>query len=487
MATITRERRAAHGTIALVLSRGCFFFVGYLVVVVLARSFGPAAYGTYGVIMAVLVWLEQSARMAVPAAITVLLTQSEDHANQVERSGLALNLALHMLFFAALWFAAPWLASLFGIDDGAFLIRIAAIDLPFYGIYTALQAIHQGHHRFVRLGVVEVVYAVAKLLGVLVIVYLGISLVKAFVVNALATIAGIAFLLPQTRFWSKDDWLPFIRPIALMAAPIGLYALAQLLTSSLDLWILEIVLTSAQEATVGVYLAVLNIARVPGFALSAVAAVLLPSVSEANARKDQALVERYINQALRFFLVAYLPVLLVLAAHQEELMLLVYGSEFGGGGRLLPILVIAHGLWALHAILGSVLIALGRVGAIALATAAAIVPACALFAFAIHFHGALGAAVVSALVPAALCAIFGLLLRTQIGPFLVWRSVARIGFASLLMYSSSILLTDEFIGFIPLHIAVAVSVLVYVAVLFVSGEVRREELAIVFSRKLGQR
>jgi Polysaccharide biosynthesis C-terminal domain len=134
-----------------------------------------------------------------------------------------------------------------------------------------------------------------------------------------------------------------------------------------------------------------------------------------------------------------------------------------------------------------VLIALGRVGEIALATAAAIVPACALFAFAIHFHGAIGAAVVSALVPAALCAIFGLLLRAQIGPFLVWRSMARIGFASLLMYSSSILLTDEFIGFIPLHIAVVISVLVYVAVLFVSGEVRREEFAIVFSRKLGQR
>jgi O-antigen/teichoic acid export membrane protein len=134
---------------------------------------------------------------------------------------------------------------------------------------------------------------------------------------------------------------------------------------------------------------------------SAVAAVLLPSGSQAHARNDQALVERYINQALRSFLVAYLPVLLVLAVHQEELMLLVCGSEFGGGGRLLPILVIAHGLWALHAVLGSVLIALGRVGEIALVTAAAIVPACALFAVAIPCHGVFGAAVVSALVPAS--------------------------------------------------------------------------------------
>jgi O-antigen/teichoic acid export membrane protein len=486
MASLARGRRAAHGTIVLVLSRGCYFFLGYLVVVVLARSFGPAAYGTYGVIMAVLVWLEQAARMAVPAAATKLLAESGGHWEPVERSALALNLILHMLFFAALWFAAPLLASWFGIEDGAFLIRIAAIDLPLYGVYTALQAIHQGHHRFLRIGVAEVGYALTKLLGVLVIVYLGISLVKAFVVNALTTLVGIALLLPRTRLWSTGDWLAFVRPIAVLAAPMGLHALALLLTSSLDLWILQIMLAGTQAATVGLYLAALNIARVPGFALSAVAAVLLPSVSQANALNDRALVERYINQALRFFLMTYLPVLVVLAAMSEEVMLLVYGSEFGGGGALLPILVIAHGFWALHAILSSVLIALGRVGEIALVSAAAIVPACAILTGAIYLHGAVGAAVASALVPATLCAIFGLFLRAQIGPFLAWRSVAKVGLASLLMYSSSIVLTHEFLGFIPLQITAMITVLVYVAVLLVSGEVTREDFAIVFSRKLGQ-
>jgi O-antigen/teichoic acid export membrane protein len=486
MASIARGRRAAHGTVALVLSRGCYFFLGYLVVVVLARSFGPAVYGAYGVIMAVLVWLEQSARMAVPSAATKLLAESGGHGEPVERSAIALNLILHMLFFAVLWCAAPPLALWFGIDDGAFLIRLAAIDLPLYGIYTALQAIHQGHHRFLRIGVAEVVYALTKLLGVLVIVYLGISLLNAFVVNALTTLVGIAFLLPRTHFWSKDNWLASARPIAVMAAPMGVHALALLLTSSLDLWILQIMLAGTQEDMVGLYLAALNIARVPGFALSAVAAVLLPSVSQANALNDRASVERYINQALRFFLITYLPILIVLAALAEEVMPLVYGSEFAGGGMLLPILVIAHGFWALHAILSSVLIALGRVGEIALVSAVAIVPACAIFAGAIYLHGAVGAAVACALAAAALCAIFGWFVSAQIGPFLDWRSVGRIGFASLLMYGSNILLTGEWMGFIPLHITGMVGMLIYAVVLLVSGEVRREDLAILFSRKLGQ-
>ena len=66
---------------------------------------------------------------------------------------------------------------------------------------------------------------------------------------------------------------------------------------------------------------------------------------------------------------------------------------------LLPILVVAHGFWALHAILSSVLIALGRVGEIAWVSAAAIMPASVIFTGAIYLHGAVGAAVASALVP----------------------------------------------------------------------------------------
>lgn len=483
MATGDHGRRAARGTIALVLSRGGFFLFGYLVVVVLARSFGPTDYGTYGVIMALLVWLEQSGLRAVPSATTKLLAESAGHAGRVERSALALNFGLHLLFFAVLWMMAPWLAAWFGIDNGAFLIRIAAIDLPLFGIYTALQAIHQGHHRYLRLGLVEVGYALAKLLGVLIIAHIGISLAKAFVVNALATVAGIAFLLPRTRFWSQTDWLTFVRPITLLAVPMGLYAITQLLTSWLDLWILKMMLPGTEAAMVGIYLGALNIARVPGFALSAVSTVLLPSVSQANARSDRVLVEHYVQQALRFLLMAFVPILIVLSAQPEALMLLVYGDAFADGGRLLPILVVAHGFWAVHAILASVLIALGQVRVIAIIAALSIVPACGIFAGAIGSYGALGAAFANVVVPAAGCVIFGVLLWTRIGAFLPWRSIARIGVAGLLGQAFSVLLADG-----PLHpVSLCLAALVvYGAALLVSREVRQDDFAILLPLRLGR-
>jgi hypothetical protein len=83
MASIARGRRAAHGTIALVLS-GAANVVGYLVVVVLARSW-PGGHGTYGVIMAVLVWLS-SRRGWRCLRRPLLLAESGGHGEPVERS-----------------------------------------------------------------------------------------------------------------------------------------------------------------------------------------------------------------------------------------------------------------------------------------------------------------------------------------------------------------------------------------------------------------
>jgi hypothetical protein len=56
----------------------------------------------------------------------------------------------------------------------------------------------------------------------------------------------------------------------------------------------------------------------------------------------------------------------------------------------------------------------------------------------------------------------------------------------ILMYGSNTFLAGELMGFVPLHVTAMIGVLIYAAVLVVSGEVRREDFAIVFSRKLGQ-
>jgi O-antigen/teichoic acid export membrane protein len=294
--------RAARGTAVLVLCQGCFFTLGYLSVVLLARELGPKLYATYGVIMSVLVWMEQSGKFAIPSATAKLLAETAEDRKELERSSLALNLGVYSSFFVLLWLAAPWLESWLRIDKGTFLFLLAAIDLPLFGVYTALQATHQGHQRFLRLGISSVVYALSKFVGVVVIVQLGLSLERALLVNAFSTLGGVLFLLPGAQLGGKRQWLRHVFPILSIATPMALYSFSLLLMGTLSLWILQAMSSAAEAAQVGVFVAALNVARIPGFLFMAIGTVLLPSVAKAVSVNNIVLVRQYIYQALRFFL-----------------------------------------------------------------------------------------------------------------------------------------------------------------------------------------
>ena len=90
---------AARGTAVLVLSQACFLVLGYLAVVIMAREFGPATYGAYGVIMSVLVWLEEAGRYAIPSATAKLVAETNAESATLELTAVILNLALYAVFF----------------------------------------------------------------------------------------------------------------------------------------------------------------------------------------------------------------------------------------------------------------------------------------------------------------------------------------------------------------------------------------------------
>ena len=259
--TVTNTE-AARGTAVLVFSQVCYFVLGYLAVVLLAREFGPATYGAYGVIMSVLVWLEESGRYAIPSAAAKLVAESTSGNPQLERTALTLNLGLHALLFALLWGAAPWLSSWFGIANGTVLFRIAAIDLPFFGAYTAYRAIHQGHRRFFQLGSSHVIYALSKLAGVLLLIRFGLSVENALLVNVAATIVGLACLFPGGGLRWQGRWLEQVKPLVSAATPMGLYYFVLGVRDSLVLWTLQVMSPASEGAIIGVFVAALNLSLI---------------------------------------------------------------------------------------------------------------------------------------------------------------------------------------------------------------------------------
>ncbi len=466
---------AAHGTIALVSSQVCFLIIGYFVVVLLAREFGPVLYGTYGVIMSVLVWMEQSGTHAVPSATAKLLAERTKERAELERSGLALNLALYVVFFIALWLAAPWLASRFGIANGTFLFRMAALDLPFFGAYTAYQAIHQGKNHFFRLGAAQIIYALSKLVGILLLIQFGISLEAALLVNAAATVVGLLCLLPGTAPPWQGACLDKIRPLLAVGLPIGFYHVLLSLRSWLLLWTLQIMSPDSEKAAVGVFFAAWNIAKVPSLALNQITTVILPSLSRALALNDTQLVGRYIHQALRFGLLFTLPVCLVLATEPDALMQWIYSRDFSGGGAVLAWLVVGEALRVFHAILGTILAAAGEARKASVVTILSFIPYIPVLVFFVPVWGGIGAAVSGALILTVCAATFGVIIWKRFGTLMNGRSAFNIGLSGCLMFLVFALVSQLDVLFV---LPYAAGLIAYAVSLLSFHEITQEDFAI---------
>ena len=120
---------------------------------------------------------------------------------------------------------APWLAVLVRHRRWRLAVPDRRARPAALWLYATLQAIHQGRHRFVRISVVEIVYALTKLLGVLGDRLPGHRVGEGIRGQRAGHVLGVAFLLPRTRFWSKDELAGLRPPHRLMAAPIGLLSL----------------------------------------------------------------------------------------------------------------------------------------------------------------------------------------------------------------------------------------------------------------------
>lgn len=436
---MSTKTSAAHGTAMLIISQGCYFVLGYLAVVWLARELGPAAYGTYSVILSILLWLEESGRNAIPSAAAKYLAEAKTGQAEIERSALVLNLGVHLGFFGLLWIAAPMLAALLSIHAGTSLFRLAALDLPLFGLYTTFQAISQGHRHFGRLSLTQVLYALTKFLGVLVLVQIGVSVEKALLLNVVATVVGLLCLWPGAVWPRSVPWCKQVVPLASVAFPMGLYFLPLMLQTSLILGVLKIMTPASGDASLGVLMAAQNIARVPAFTLMTVTVVLLPALAQALARRDEPLAKHYVHQALRLFLILYIPAAFLLMVAPENLMQWVYSKDFSGGGLMLTLVVIGEGINTLQAIFGSILLASGKMRQAALSTTLALIPALVSLVLLIYLWGTLGAAGARIAMPCFGAFVLGVLITRRFGFPLRLRTVRNLGMAVAVLLTVTVL------------------------------------------------
>jgi O-antigen/teichoic acid export membrane protein len=399
---------------------------GYVVAVVLGRELGKELYGVYGVIMSVLLPTELIGRLGIPQATSKLLAEVRGAGRAIESTAITLTSAIFLALGTAFYAAAPWLSAVFEVEDGTALFRLAAIDIPFYGMFFCLQNVLNGERRFAAESLGLSLYGVAKALGVVALLAGGVTLEGALIVNALASVVACGYSAARLSPQAFRPTLAAAEPILRLALPTALFTLGAQLLGNLDLWFLKWVGAVSDEA-VGLYVAANRIAMLPNLALFATTAILIPTVSRAASAGDHAMVQQLVRGAARLLLLAVLPACAYLALRSGPIMVLVYGAEYAGGALYQSLLVLRFGFFGVLLMTAcGVLIALGEPRRAALEVLQLVVLAALLCLMLIPPFGAVGAAVASLAAVAVGVGLCGWWLTRRLGPVL---PVAALGSA----------------------------------------------------------
>ncbi len=358
------RERAQRGTRQFLIARACVVASSFVASAILTRALGPANFGVYGVVISQLMWLEMLMNAGVPSATAQLMADNRHDQAAVESSARALLVGWSLALLAVCWVAAPWIADLMRIRDGAVLLRIALLDLPFMAMFVSYDGALNGRRLFSILAVVQVAYGVIKLGGILLLVALGISVEGALVVYVASTAVVAAGLAIRYRPFGSGPRGPIVKEILTITAPMAMYLVSIQVLLSLDLWSLKALWTGSGDV-LGHYVASMNLAKMLLVISGAQSGVVFASVAWALAENNTARARHHIQDATRFGLVLATAAWVLLALNGAEVLSLLYSRPYAEGERFLPLQLAALATLVLLDILEAALMAAGHRWAIA--------------------------------------------------------------------------------------------------------------------------
>jgi O-antigen/teichoic acid export membrane protein len=340
----TLSARAARGMLALTVAQICIMLSGYIIAVALARSLGPALYGVYGIVYSVLLSVELIGRLGLPQAVSKLVAEKGSGADSVEATGITLALMVYAIIFVAFLLAAPLLGAIFNVLDGATLFRIAALDVPFYGVYFMFMHVLSGRRDFSKQAVGASIYSLTKVTGIIALVMIGPTVAGALVVNVIGSIIALGLV---AHFVGREVFRLTVkeaRPIIRLAIPVAIIALGTQALINVDLWVLNALGTQIEDKVKGFYIAASSVARIPNAMAFVMSSVLVPSVAHALAGPDRQQAVATVERGLRFMAVTLVPGCALIAVESREILALLFSRVYEAGAPLLTVLALAQGL-----------------------------------------------------------------------------------------------------------------------------------------------
>lgn len=445
---------------------------GYAVNIFLGRYLGPAEYGTYGVVIALMTAVNLMQTAGLPQAVAKYIAEDETNAEKILKTGFFLQIISTLIIVPLFFLIATPLAALLNDTSLITYLQLTALIFPFYGIFALYTGFYNGLHNFKKQAYLNGAYGITKVITVLGFVpfFHLYGVIIGFIISPLlAMIAG--FHLPKV----STKAFPY-KKLLLFSLPLIAFAIFANLMQSIDLFFIKALLHD--EASAGFYTAGQNVARIPFFVVTALAAVLFPGISRSVKQNLPEQTKNLIRKALRLSLLILLPSITLLVATSTQITQLLYSSTYAPAAEPLRILLIGGGFFTLFTIFTFILSGAGSPTQSSILAGAGVLLSAFFCMFLIPMYGMSGAAYATMLSALFIMVIAGILVYNKFKVLFSLRMFANVFFAA-----TSIGIIMQFMPTTPLLLPIAYLFLfcLYVFLLIILRELTNEDLNLVRS------
>jgi O-antigen/teichoic acid export membrane protein len=344
----------SRGALGSVLLKIISTLLSLLLAIVLARMLGPAGYGTYTYVFALVSLLAISAQIGLPSL--VVRETAKAHATKQwgtmrglwRWSSLAVSMISVLLALLGLGICGLVADRFTSTQLNTFVFGLVLVPL------VALGDLRGAALRGLRRVVIGQLPEFVLRPGILILLiwagskYLAPAILSPSLAMGLnAAAALLAFAIGATMLWRT-------RPIELATMPQPEYAMRawlaaafplalvsgmQLINQNTDIIMLGL-FNNAEE--VGVYKVVVTCATLVAFGLQTINMVITPHFARLHAQGDRERLQRLATMSARAILIFALPVVLILEIFGDKVLLYMFGKEYISGQVPLAILAIGQ-------------------------------------------------------------------------------------------------------------------------------------------------
>lgn len=480
-----QKTHLAKSFIWLTVSEIIFNLSGYVIHSAVGRILGPADYGRYGLVVTlttmVIILIGNGIPTAMAKYISEIFETKPFLVKAIKRQAAVIQTILIGSVTLIFFLFSPLLAKILGDPSLTKLFQISTFIIPSFALASFYFSYYTGLHKFNMQSFLKTFRSLARV---------GIIVGLAYAYSLEGSIIGYAAapLLVFAVAWSVDmfkvskeleqkvptdnqplsfEW----KKLTNYAWQIIVFFLAYELLISIDLYMVKAILKD--DYLTGIYNAALTVGRIPYYLFYALTIILLPAISKSTAEHDIKKTRLLITWSLRLMLWVLVPAVVVMSRFSSSIIDVFYGKGYMEAARSMSILVYGVGFLTVFYVMSFVMNGAGKTKISMLISIAGVAINTALNYIFIQNYGIVGSAVATSVASFAVTIIMLYYIYQNFQVFFSFKSIGKAFAGALIIYPVSQFMPQGRFIFILWS---AILVTVYLAVLYLLKEIRREDL-----------